>query len=48
MLISLVSVQVPAQQDLVSFIREQLIGLGAESIKTAKIYEWQVGQDLPA
>lgn len=46
--ISLVSVQIPARQELVLFIREKLISIGSDSIKTAKIYGRQLGQGLPA
>jgi hypothetical protein len=46
--ISLVSVQIPARQELVLFIRKKLISIGSNSIKTAKIYGRQLGQVLPA
>ena len=45
--VTLVSAQLPAQPDLVSFVCQEIINLGAKSIKKTKIYGRQVGQDLP-
>jgi uncharacterized protein len=41
------SAQVPNQKALVAFIRKGIIGLGAESIKTVKVYGCQLGTDSP-
>ena len=46
--VSLVSAQVPAQQELVSFIREQITSIGAVSLSKIKIYGRQLGQNSPA
>ena len=46
--VSLVSEQVPDQQELVLFIREAIISWGVQSLKTAKIYGRQINQISPA
>ncbi|NEO97569.1 MAG: tandem-95 repeat protein [Symploca sp. SIO2E9] len=46
--ISLLSQQVPAQQDSVSCVRNEIISWQAESFKSAKIYGRRFDQTLPA
>ncbi len=46
--IMLESTQVPDQQALVSFICKGIKSLGAESIKTVKVYGRQTGEEFPA
>ncbi|NEO30855.1 MAG: tandem-95 repeat protein [Symploca sp. SIO3C6] len=46
--ISLLSQQVPVQQDAVSSVRKEIISWQAESFKTAKIYGRRFDQTLPA
>jgi hypothetical protein len=46
--VMLESVQVPNQQAFVEFIYEGITSLGAESIKSVKIYGRQAGEEFPA
>jgi hypothetical protein len=46
--VMLESAQAPNQQALVAFVRKGITGLGAESIKSVKIYGRQTGGEFPS
>jgi hypothetical protein len=46
--VALVSAQVPERQTIVKFIRKQILEWGVKSLRSAKIYAAQWGQNFPA
>ncbi|MFB2772092.1 hypothetical protein ACE1AT_22815 [Pelatocladus sp. BLCC-F211] len=45
--VRLESLQIPDQQNLVKYVRQEIIGLKSESIKKVKIYGFQQGKSFP-
>lgn len=45
--VRLESLQIPDQQNLVKYVRQEIMGLKSESIKKVKIYGFQQGKSVP-